>query len=88
MVRSASATVSTLATYAIDYVARSLRVFVKDKQVTIQPFSDAAGNTSIGSEIIYDASAATETTKFGILISPSSYDEQGSIQDISIKRRY
>ena len=87
VLQSIANTVTTLATYAIASAAKSLKISTLNKQISVQPYSDTSLATAIGTELQFDASAASETTKFGLMVSPSQYDEQMAVAQINIKRR-
>ena len=83
--QSSANTVSTITTWLLDSIAKSLRIKTKNKTITVESFSDAALSSPI-QEDSHDATTAQETTKFGLLVSPSQYAESRSIQEINIER--
>lgn len=85
LMQSAANTVTTIANWAMGSVARSLRISTNNKEITVQAFSDTSLATLI-EENSHSATTATETTKFGLLVSPSQYAESRSVQQIKIER--
>lgn len=55
--------------------AKALAVKVLGKQVRVTAFSDVSQNVPLGNEVTYTASAANPTPKFGIVLSPSDYNQ-------------
>ncbi len=66
-------------------MVKSIRVKTKNKAITIQSFSDANLSSVIQTDT-HTATDAVETTKFGLIVNPSSYDEQKSMSKIKIER--
>ena len=85
LMQSSANTVSTITTWALSTIARSLRIKTKDKSISVESFSDAS-LTNLIQEDTHDATLATETNKFGLLVSPSQYAESRSMQEINIER--
>lgn len=86
MLQMVSGTVSVLTSWAISSAAAAFRVKTASNQVTIQAYSDSALTSQIGSNITYDASSPTKTTRFGISLGPSSYNQGTAISNVTIKR--
>jgi hypothetical protein len=72
-------------TWAVSQVVKSLRVKTKDKKITVESFSDSNLSTLIQSNE-YTASNASKTSKFGLMINPSGYDERKNVAKIKIER--
>lgn len=66
-------------------MVKSIRVKTKGKDIVVQSFSDANLASAIQTDT-YTASEATPTTKFGLIVNPSNYDEQKSMSKIKIER--
>ena len=78
--QSVANAVTTVLRTAISAVAASLRVVTSGgNTITVTPYSDSL-TTPIGSPITYTASSTQTATQFGILLSPSQYN-QGSTLD-------
>jgi hypothetical protein len=56
-------------------VIRSLLVRTNGEQITVKPYSDTNLVSQIGEDLVYTATGAEITPKFGITISPSSYGQ-------------
>ena len=85
IIQSAANTVSEILKWQVSNVIRSLRVFTKDKTITVKSYSDANLQTEVNSTD-YTASSAQESSKFGIVISPSAYNEAKTVAEINIER--
>lgn len=57
----------------------SLRVKTSGTQITAQGFSDINFVSQVGSDLVYNATGATITTRFGIAVSPSAYQQSDII---------
>lgn len=66
-------------------IIRSLKVKTLNKQISVDSYSDINQSTLIAN-VTYEAPTATETTKFGIMMSPSSYNESRTLSSIKIRR--
>jgi len=68
---------------AISSVAQSMSVVTSNsRNVSIRVYSDTL-TTQIDNEITYDAGSAQTGTKFGIILSPSDYNQGTSLDDYS-----
>lgn len=85
IIQSAANTVSEIFKWQVSSIVKSLKVFTSNKTITVKSYSDVAMQTEINSQD-YTASAAQETTKFGIVVSPSSYNESSTVSEINIER--
>lgn len=79
--QSVASSVSTITSSIISTAQTigSLRVKTKGNQITAQAFSDANLVTQIGTDLVYTATGATVTTKYGLAISPSAYQQSAII---------
>lgn len=73
--QSVGGTVSTITSSIISAAstAKSLLVSLSGNQITARAYSDNNFVSQLGSDLVYTATGATVTTRFGIGISPSSY---------------
>lgn len=85
ILQSVAGSVSTIVSYAISAVIRSMRVTTSNKSITVDTFSDANLATPITTNT-YNATTATETTNFGIMMAPSSYNESKTLSSIKLRR--
>jgi hypothetical protein len=72
VLQSASSVVSTITSWTLAAVARSLRVKTSGSQITAQVFSDTNLATQIGSDLVYTPNGAAITGNSGIIVYPSS----------------
>lgn len=96
LIRFASNVATTLATITLDAITsytpiRGLKVQVSNATkggttatVTAKVYSDTAMITQIGSDLIYNATGVNIITNYGIVVSPSSYNEDKSLGEITI----
>ena len=64
----------------------SFRVKTSGNVITAQAFSDAAGTTQIGTDNVYTASSSTQTTKYGIIVTPASYGQGTTLSNVTITK--
>lgn len=86
ILKSVSNTVSVIFSTTVAAVAQALRIKTSGDQITIQAFSDSSMTSQIGGDITHTPTSPAKTTKFGISISPSSYNQGNSISSIQIDR--
>jgi hypothetical protein len=84
VIRSAASTVSTLTSWTLAAVARSLRIKTTGSQITAQAFSDTNLATQIGSDLVYTPSGAAITGNSGIIVYPSSTSQGSTLGKIQI----
>lgn len=79
--QSVGGTVSTITSSVISaaQTAKSLLVSLTGNQITAKAYSDNNFVTQLGSDLVYTATGATVNTRFGIAISPSSYQQSDII---------
>lgn len=85
VIQSAANTVSEIFRWQVSNIVKSLRVLTNNKVITVKSYSDTNLQTEINSQD-YAASSASETTKFGIVVSPSGYNESKTVAEINIER--
>ena len=88
VLQSAANVVSQLTSWAISTVASAFSVNAKhDGTITTKVYSDKLV-TQIGSDLIYTATGASVSTIYGIVLSPSSYNQGTSLDDYSATPQY
>jgi hypothetical protein len=65
-------------------IAQSLRITTADEDITIKAYSDTNQVTQIGNDIVYTATGAVLTPRFGISVNPSAYNQGFDIDEITI----
>lgn len=86
VLRAVSGSVTSMWSQVIAAVAAAFRVKTSGDLITIQAYSDSNMATQIGSDLTYTASGAAKSTKFGLAIAPSSYNQVSNISKITIDR--
>lgn len=86
VLNSAAGSVSALWSQAVSAVIASFRVKTKGNTLTIKAYSDDNLTNQIDSDMIYEASSPTKTTKFGLSVAPSTYGQGSTITKITIDR--
>jgi hypothetical protein len=73
--QSVGGTVSTITSSIVSaaQTAKSLLVSLSGNQITAKAYSDDNFVTQIGSDLVYTATGANITTRFGIAVSPTAY---------------
>lgn len=87
--QSSAGVVSTITSALISasQTINSLRVQLVGNQITAKSYSDANLVSQIGSDLVYTATGATITTRFGIALSNSSYQQSDVIgSSVNISR--
>jgi len=84
VIQSASSIVSEIYKWTISSIANSLKVITSGTGITARAYSDNSLSTQIGSDLTYTATGATITTKFGIVVAPSSYSQGNSLDNFNI----
>lgn len=72
----------------VDFV-RSMILRIRGQQITVEPFSDQGAIEKIDLEdgdIVYTPTGAEVTPKYGIMITPSEYNQQNSIGGFQVIR--
>jgi len=82
--QSASNIVTTMLTQAVSAVVQSIKVKTSGNQITVKAYSDANQVTQIGSDIVYTATGAAITPRFGITVVPSSYGQTYAVDEVTI----
>ncbi len=79
--QSVSSTVSTITSQLISTVSsiKSLKIFTSGNQITARAYSDTNFVTQVGSDLVHTATGATISTKYGIAVSPSAYNQSAII---------
>lgn len=82
--QSVNNVISTVTSTLVSEIVKSLRINTSSSTITVKAYSDANLVTQIGSDIVYSATGAVLTPRFGISVNPSSYNQGYSIDEISI----
>lgn len=84
LIKSVLSAVSTVTTWAISGAASSLRLKTNGNQIEISTYSDLSGTIVTDTPVTYTASTGVPTKKYGLLVSPSSYQQGNSVGETSI----
>lgn len=82
--QSVSNTVSQIASQTLSSLAQSLKVTTSGSQITTKAYSDAAQVTQIDSDWVYTPTGVSLTPKYGIVVTPTNYNQGSTIGDITI----
>lgn len=85
VLQAVSNTVTEITNWTIANVAAAFKVKTSGSAITIKPYSDAGMTTQIGSDLTYTPSSPTTTKKFGLMISPSAYNQGSTIASTTIE---
>jgi len=86
ILNSVSGVVSSIWSQAIAAISAAFRVKTFGDVITIQAYSDTNMTSQIGSDMTYTATGSVKSTKFGLAIAPSSYNQTTNISKITIDR--
>jgi hypothetical protein len=86
IIKNISGTITSVWSQAVAAVSAAFRVKTSGDVITIQAYSDSGLSTQIGSDLTYTATGSTKSTKFGLAIAPSSYNQTSTINKITINR--
>lgn len=86
VIQSVANQVSEMVSWAVSATVKALRIKTNNKTIQVDAYSDAEATSAVDSTLSYDASSATESTKFGVMGAPSSYGESRSVSKINIRR--
>jgi hypothetical protein len=86
VLRSIANSVSSIVTgYLGDNVTvQSLRTIVSGTQITVKGYTGANLTTQVGSDLVYNATGATVTPEYGIVITPSGSNAVNTIDSVTI----
>ena len=82
--QSVANTVTQIASQAISAVAQSLRITTSGSQITTKAYSDTNQVTQIDSDWVYTPTGVALTPKYGIVVTPTNYNQGSTIGDITI----
>jgi hypothetical protein len=82
--QSVSSTVSQVTATAVSAAVNALRLKTSGTQIEITAYSDTNATSQIDSPITYNATGATPTKKYGLVISPATYGQGTTVGDITI----
>lgn len=77
--RSVSGTVSEITSVTLSAIAKSIRVITNGLSITGRAYSDAGFASQTGSDLTHTATGATTTNLHGILIAPSTQNQNYTI---------
>lgn len=86
VLQSIGNSVSTLAQWTVSSVVNSFRVKTNNNEIQVDAFSGSDFTSQIDGTLTYTPTSVNVETNFGIMISPSSYDQRTTIDDVEIKR--
>lgn len=86
VIQSVANSVSTLAQWTVSSVVNSFKVKTSGNQIQVDAFQNSDFTSQIDGTLTYTPTSVNVETRFGIMISPSSYDQQTTIDDVEIKR--
>ncbi len=84
ILQSVSGTVSAIYSSAVSAAVNALRIKTSGSQIEVTSYSDTSAATQIGSPVTYTATGSTQTKKYGLIISPSTYGQGTTVGDITI----
>jgi hypothetical protein len=84
LLKSAISVVSTVATWALSNATSSLRLKTNGTEIEITAYSDLSGTIVIDTPVTHTASSGIPTKKYGLLVSPNSYQQGNSVGEITI----
>lgn len=82
--QSVASTVSQIASQTLSAMAQSLKITTSGSQITTKAYSDAAQVTQIDTDWVYTPTGVSLTPKYGILVTPTNYNQGSTIGDITI----
>jgi hypothetical protein len=85
LLQSVGNTVSQITQWALSSVANSIKVIATGTGISIKAYSDENLASQIGSDLTYTPTGATITTNYGIIVTPSAYNQGSSVDEISIE---
>lgn len=86
ILKNISGTVTAVWSQAVAAVSAAFRVKTSGDVITIKAYSDSGMTSQIGSDMTYTATGSAKSTKFGLAIAPSSYNQTATISKITIDR--
>jgi hypothetical protein len=82
--QSVSNVISTATSQLVSGIVQSLGISTASDQITVKAYSDTEMVTQIGSDIVYSATGAVITPRFGISVNPSGYNQGYTISEVTI----
>lgn len=86
VIQSVANSISTLTQWTVSAVVNSFKVKTSGNEIQVQAFQNSDFTSQIDGTLTYTPTSVNVQTNFGIMISPSSYDQQIIIEDVEIKR--
>lgn len=87
VIRSISNSVSAVVTSYLgeNLNIQSLKTIVSGNQITVKGYSDTNLTTQVGSDLVYTATGAAVTAEYGIVLTPSGYNGNYTVDSITIE---
>lgn len=86
VIQSVANSVTTLTQWTVSSIVNSFKVKTSGNEIKVDAFQNSDFTSQIDGTLTYTPTSVNVETKFGIMISPSSYDQQTAIDDVEIKR--
>lgn len=87
LLQSSSNVVTQIAEWAISSVANSIKVLLNGRDITVKAYSDSNLSSQIGPDLTYTATGASIAANYGIIVTPSAYNQGSSVDEISIENK-
>jgi hypothetical protein len=90
LIKSISDTVSTVVSSLIsnNKIIRSIKTLVRGDKLVAEVYENSDLTGKIGSDLVYEPTGVALTTKYGVLVKPSSYNQGNTNGEIDIKAVY
>jgi hypothetical protein len=62
-----------------------LKALISGNQITARAYSDANMTSQVGGSLVYTATGATVTTEYGLLLTPSAYNQGNAVDNIVVE---
>ena len=87
VLQSVGNTVSQIASLQVSDNAtiNGLKALISGTTITARAYSDANMTSQVGGNLVYNATGASVTTEYGLLLTPSAYNQGNSVDDIVIE---
>lgn len=87
VLQSVGNTVSQIASLQVSDNATiaGLKALISGTTITASAYSDANMTTQVGSNLVYNATGAAVTTEYGLVLTPSAYNQGNAVDDIVIE---
>lgn len=87
VLQSVGNTVSQIASLQVSDNATiaGLKALISGTTITASAYSDANMTSQVGSNLVYNATGAAVTTEYGLVLTPSAYNQGNAVDDIVIE---